>query len=87
MPSSLAEDVVFIVFFYSVYTIINILVPYFYRILGVEENDYILLLLIWFVIAIILAIILKNLQNDRYKDELNDVEDIIGNGIDGFNVG
>ena len=87
MPSCLSEDVIFILFFYSVYTIVNIIVPYFYRFLGVEENDYILLLLLWFVIAIILAIILKNLQNDRYKDELNDVEDIIGNGIDGFNIG
>lgn len=87
MASTLAEDVVFIIFFYALYTIINTLVPYFYKFFYIDSNNHALLLFIWIIVFILVAIILKDLQDSRYKKELNDVEDLFGDdNIGGFDL-
>ena len=86
MPPSLAEDIIFVVFFFSLFTILLTLVPYLYDFCGINKNDDMLIVLLWLGVFIIMAILLKTLQNERYKSELEDVEDIFSNNIDGFDL-
>lgn len=87
MPSTLAEDVVFILFFYSLYTLITTLVPYFYRFFGIDSNNHALILFIWIIIFVLVGVILKDLQNSRYRKELDELDDLFGDGnIGGFDL-
>ena len=75
MPPSLSEDIIFIIFFYAIFTLIQLIQPYIYLSLKIFNNN-VLQLLFWFLIFIMTAILLKHFQNERYKDELEDIEDI-----------
>ncbi len=54
--------------------------------LNIDDNNHALIILFWIIIFAILAILLKYLQKDRYKDELKDVEDIFSDNIGGFDL-
>ncbi len=71
MTSSLLEDYLLILFFFVAWSILFIIVPYFFKCLGVDNNKC--YQLVFFVgILIILSIIIKKVQNDDEckKEEL-----------------
>ena len=82
MPTSLLEDIVFIVFFFSLYIVLNTSVPYIYNFLCIDMNDHLLIIVFWLVIFLVMAFLLKYLQRQRYEDELEDLDDIFGDGFD-----
>lgn len=83
MPASLAEDIVFIVFFFSLFTALMTAVPHIYRFLDINPADDLLIIVFWLSIFIVVGIILKYLQKQRYEDEL---DDILNGTIDGFDI-
>lgn len=78
MPASLLEDIVFIVFFFSLFMVLNTSVPYIYNFLCINTSDHLLIIVFWLVIFLFMAFLLKYLQRQRYEDELEDLDDIFG---------
>ena len=78
MPTSLFEDIVFIVFFFSLFMVLNTVVPYIYNFLCIDTNDHLLIIVFWLVVFLFIAFLLKYLQHQRYEDELEDLNDIFG---------
>jgi hypothetical protein len=86
MASSLAEDVIFILFFYAVFTILNTLVPYIYKFFYIHPDNHALIIWFWIIFFAIVAVIFKDIQEARYRKEINDIDDIFQDRIGGFNL-
>ena len=68
-PPSLLEDVSFILLFFSLFTVLMTLVPYIYRLTGIEKNDDGLILLLWFSLFLIFSALFKYIENLRNNEE------------------
>jgi len=85
MPPSLLEDIVFIVFFFSLFTVLMTSVPYIYQMLGIHKNDDLMIIVFWLSLFILFGFWLKYLQDKRYEEELKDARFISeSDTIDGF---
>jgi len=86
MPPSVAEDITFVLFFYSFFMILQIITPYIYSLFCINTGNYYMMILFWLCLLILFIIIFKYLQSIRYKEELNDIENTINGNLGGFDL-
>lgn len=63
----MTEDIVVILFFYAIFSILQIIVPVFLQALCIE-NDKFVQIFVWLLVTIVTAIILKSLQDERNQE-------------------
>ena len=73
---TIAEDIIFILFFYSVFVLLKLLTPPFLVLLHIE-NDNIGQGVVWLFLGLISVLILKNIQQQRNEKEIEEIENII----------
>ena len=73
---TITEDIIFILFFYSVFVLLQLLTPLFLGLLCID-NDILVQMFVWSLLAIVFVIILKNIQNQRNEKEIEEIEKIL----------